>query len=312
MARWILTRLGAVALASALAGWLAAPTLAAWRLNSTNAASIAYNQGIAFDQRLGGFFFDGVSSIFNSGLYRTDSSLTQRAGTFAVIPSTVEGYNHLGDLSVDPTGRRVLLPLECFYPNSGGNTCGTGAIGVANPATLQFRYYVNLDRPQIQKAMWAEIDPDGRWIWTSSGHHLLAFSAADVSQATARRQRTGEAGGIVGKDLGAVLPTSEVTGAAFYEDSLTRVPRLLLSLNRGTYFEVVSFATGIAQDGAPTLLATSPTSEITLARSSLDDEPEGLTVTSSATGSAPLGGLLHWQTLPASKFYTRILNYLPA
>jgi hypothetical protein len=59
------------------------------------------------------------------------------------------------------------------------------------------------------------------------------------------------------------------------------------------------------------LATTSPATEITLTRSSLDDEPEGLTVTSSVNGSAPLGGVLHWQMLPASKFYTRILNYLP-
>ena len=33
----------------ALAGWLAAPALAGWKLNSTTTASIAYNQGITFD-----------------------------------------------------------------------------------------------------------------------------------------------------------------------------------------------------------------------------------------------------------------------
>ena len=181
--------------------------MAGWRAATTRRTSIAYNQGITFNPARGNFFFDGVTSMTNSGLYRTDARLRQLAANTAVIPKTREGYNHAGDLSFDLIKRRILLPLECYYPNSGGNTCGTGAIGVVDPVTLRFRYYVNLARSQIKKAMWDEIRLDGRWIWTSSGTHLLAYRATHITFAVARRQRTGKSSGIIGLDLGSVLPT---------------------------------------------------------------------------------------------------------
>jgi hypothetical protein len=161
-------------------GWGAAAAMAGWRASSTTRASIAYNNGITFDQAGGDFLFDGPDSLANSGLHRTGSKLEPAAANPAVIPPTTEGYNHIGDLSFDPARDRVLLPLECYYPGSGtaGNTCGSGAIGVADPVTLPFLYYVNLSRSQIKKAMWAEISPDGHWIWTSSGTHLLAYQAS--------------------------------------------------------------------------------------------------------------------------------------
>jgi hypothetical protein len=240
--------------------------------------------------------------------------LARSAANIAVIPATKEGYNHAGDLSFDPIGRRVLLPLECYYPASGGNTCGVGAIGVADPVTLRFLYYVNLDTAQIKKAMWAEISPDGRWIWTSSGTHLLAYPAAEVNHKTADLQRAGTIGGIAGKDLGAVLPTSGVTGATFYQDALTRVPRLLLALNRGTYSEVVSYDTGTAHDRSPTLLSATQRPEITVAQSPSNNESEGLASTGAGNPFNPLGGVLHWQMLPVitpTSIYSRILSYLP-
>jgi hypothetical protein len=298
----------------AMAGWGAAPALAGWRPSAVTRSSIAYNQGISFDPVRGDFFFDGVSSGTTSGLYRTNSRLGETAANVAVIPATREGYNHAGDLSFDPVGHRVLLPLECYYPGSGGNTCGVGAISVADPATLRFRYYVNLGTAQIQKAMWAEISPDGRWIWTSSATHLLAYRAADVTPTTAARQRTGALGGISGKDLGSVLPTSGVTGAAFYQDAFMRAPRLLIALNQGTYSEVISYATGSARDGSPTL-AGSSRSEFTVARSPLTNESEGLAVTGAGLSLNPLGGVLDWQILSAlspTSFYSQILTYLPA
>jgi hypothetical protein len=298
----------------ATAGWGATPALAGWRPSAVTTSSIAYNQGITFDPARRDFFFDGVSSGTTSGLYRTNSRLVEAAANVAVTPATREGYNHAGDLSFDPVGRRVLLPLECYYPGSGGNTCGVGAIGVADPASLRFRYYVNLGAAQIQKAMWAEISPDGRWIWTSSGTHLLVYRAADVNPTTAARQRAGAFGGITGKDLGSVLPTIGVTGAAFYQDAFMRAPRLLLALNQGTYSEVVSFATGSARDGSPTV-AGGPRSEFTVARSPLDNESEGLAVTGAGLALNPLGGVLDWQMLPVlapTSYYSQILSYLPA
>jgi hypothetical protein len=311
--RLSLARLAALAVVVVAAGWGAAPALAGWRASNTTTASIAYNQGVSFDQAHGNFFFDGVSSTTNSGLYRTDANLVQTAANAAVIPPTREGYNHAGDLSFDPQGHRVVLPLECYYPASGGNTCGVGAIGVADPVSLRFMYYVNLDTAQIQKAMWDEISPDDRWIWTSSGTHLLVYRAAQVSQTTADRQRAGQLGGLTGKDLGPVLPNSGVTGAAFYEDALTRVPALVLAVNRGSYSEIISYAIGTARDGSPTIVG-SPRSEITVPRSPLNNESEGLAVTGAGQRRNPLGGVLAWQMLPVittSTIFSRILSYLP-
>ncbi|MFZ0976380.1 MAG: hypothetical protein WAN22_29425 [Solirubrobacteraceae bacterium] len=54
-------------------------------------------------------------------------------------------------------------------PGSGANTCGVGAIGVADPDSVRFRFYVNLGTARIQKATWAEINPGGRWIWSRAG-----------------------------------------------------------------------------------------------------------------------------------------------
>ncbi len=78
----------------------------------------------------------------------------------------------------------MLLPLECYTPGV-GNTCGTGAFAVADPATLAWRYYVKLDPAEIPKAMWAETSPDGKLVWTSSGNDLLAYRTSDVSTAHA-------------------------------------------------------------------------------------------------------------------------------
>jgi hypothetical protein len=320
MVRRMFARLGVLMVAGLLAGWLAAPALADWSLKSTSRASIAYNQGITFDGAQGNFFFDGVSSTSNSALYRTNSTLSRTGSNIAVIPTdpqaNPQGYNHVGDLSFDSknvstsdTGRpRILLPLECYYPDrTPNNTCGSGAFGVVDPATLSFLYYVRLWTPQIQKAMWVEISPDGQWVFTSSGTHLLAYNAADINKQRADYQLQGVWGGLGGKDLGAVLSTSSVSGAAFYV--VSGVPRLFLALNRGTYFQIVSYGIGAASDGTPVLLSNTPTVEISLAASSSNNETEGLATTGLFNGSYPLGSVLHWQMLPSIKLYSRILNY---
>lgn len=314
MARWIFGRVGPMLIVGVIAGWLASPSLAQWKLNSTTTASVAYNQGITFDQPLGFFFFVGVSSTSNSAVFRTNARLSRKASNTAVIPPTNEGYNHAGDASFDPVNvsitdagnPRVLLPLECYYPASNpSNTCGSGAFAVVDPTTLAFLYYVKLWTPQIQKAMWDEISPDGEWIFTSSGTHLLVYKAADINKQRADYQRAGVWGGLGGTDLGPVLPTGEVTGATFYTG------RLFLALNRGASFQVVSYGIGTASDGSPTLLSATPTLEITVTKSSTNSEPEGLAVTGVFNGSYPLGGLLHWQMLPSVKLSSHILNYIP-
>jgi hypothetical protein len=298
-----------VALA-AMAASAAASTSATWRASSATTTTIAYNNGVTFDPLRNAFFFAGVTSTTNSGLYRTDAGLRQAADNSAVLPVTREGYNHIGDVSFDPVGRRLLLPLECYYPTSGGNTCGVGAIGVADPVTLRLRYYVNLDPGQIRKVMWAEISPDGRWIWTSSGTTLLAYPAPKINAETAAQQRAGKMGGVRGRSLGAVLPTGSVTGASFYRGAPRARPRLLLALNRKTDSAVVSFVTGAA--GRPPSLASAHRVEITVARSARANEPEGLAVTGAGSAVRPMTGVLHWLMLPVispSSFYSRILNY---
>src|SRR3954453_15310735 len=100
-------------------------------------------QGVTSDPARN-FYFDGI----DFGLYRTDSQLSETGRNDDVIPPDVharEHYNHIGDISWHAAeGGRVLLPLECYYPPA-GNTCNTGSIGVADPATLRWRYYVKLD-----------------------------------------------------------------------------------------------------------------------------------------------------------------------
>jgi len=313
MMRRMLAALLLIGIAAA-SGWCAGPASADWRLSSVTVASIFYNQGITFDQARGDFYFDGVTSTSNSGLYRTDSDLSLTAADFTVIPGTTEGYNHAGDLSFDPVRRRILLPLECFNPANGGNTCGLGAIGVADPTTLRFLYYVNLAPEQIAKAMWVEASPDGRWLWTSSGTDLLVYRASDVNPVVAREQRAGTTGGIVGDDLGAVLPTDGVTGASFSTEPFTHTHHLLLALNRGTYSEVVSYELADGR-GAPRLTSATPTSLITVPQSFVDHESEGLAITRPLTLSVPLGGVLHWQMLPVItllSLYSRILTYSPS
>ena len=86
-------------------------------------------------------------------------------------------YNHIGAIAYSKTAG-VLLPMECY---NGTNCANTGAIGVADPATLAWEYEVKLDPATIKKAMWAAVSPNGKLLWTSSGNNLLAYDMADIS-----------------------------------------------------------------------------------------------------------------------------------
>jgi hypothetical protein len=271
----------AVALACALVVALGPSTAAArdpGRWVDTGVARFvpSYNQGITIDPSRN-VFFDGTLLTFN-GLFETDTNLKQQAGASPVIPADVtarDGYNHIGDLTWDPgEGGRLLLPLECFTPGgpNGGNTCGTGAFGVADPSTLQWRYYVKLDPADIPKAMWAETSPDGRLVWTSAGSDLIAYSSADINPAAAAPK--GSLLRPVARLAGAVPPRG-ITGATFYKGRLFLASNLD---NRMLQIWSVDTATGQRR--------------LEIERA-FRGEPEGL---ATFTG---LGGILHAMILPA-------------
>lgn len=205
-----------------------------WLFTGASSLPISYWQGLSSDGR-GGVVFAGVVE----GLWRTTPELLQTHGVAAAIPPDVklaEGYNHIGDIAYDRAeGGRLLLPLEC-YVFGRGNTCGTGAIGVADPGTLAWRYHVRLSTAEIAKAMWIEPAPDGALLWTSSGRDLLAYRAVDVSPTNAAPARSISAA----RRLSGAVPPSGVTGAAFWRG------RLLLAGQQGPRYQVwaVDLVTG--------------------------------------------------------------------
>jgi hypothetical protein len=234
---------------------------------------LVYYQGVTADPD-GNLYFDGIFS----GLYRTDAKLRETARNDDVIPASVRanpGYNHIGDISWDAAeGGRLLLPLDCFHPGEKDpNTCGTGAIGVADPRTLQWRYSVTLDPADITKATWSEVSPDGRLLWTSAGATLLAYRTADISPAHAG---PGAPPIRPVRRISSAVPPSGITGAAFYNG------RLFVAGSNRTHegpFQVWS----INVEAGTRLL------EI---ERRIVGESEGLVV------SPTLGGFLHWQILP--------------
>jgi hypothetical protein len=160
--------------------------------------------------------------------------------------------------------------MECIFQFF----CQTGAIGVADPQTLQWRYHVELDKAFIDKAMWAEASPDGKLLWTSSGSgkDLLAYDMSDINPANAWPD---------GPKLEPVIrfanavPPSGITGATFYKH------RLLLAGAIGKKFQV--WSVNVA-DGSR---------ELVLERTVVG-ESEGLDIVKA------LGGVLHWQVTPFS------------
>jgi hypothetical protein len=240
-----------------------------WLLTGASSVPISYWQGLTSDPAESNLFFVGIFE----GLWRTTPQLHQTAGVPNEIPAGVtqaEGYNHIGDPTWNPgDGGRVLLPMECYTPGV-GNTCGTGAFGVADPATLRFRYYVKLDPAEIPKAMFAETSPDGSLIWTSSGDDLLAYRSSDVSEA--HRAPTGPLLQAVRRLPGAVPPTG-VTGAVF------RKGRLLLAGEANGVYQVWSVNTDTGQRRLEREMR-------------ICGESEGLDVVPT------LGGQLHWLIAP--------------
>jgi hypothetical protein len=259
-----------VALALTMCGPAAARDPGRWTLTGWSSVPTNYWQGVTTAGPGKPLFFSGVFT----GLHRTTPRLAQTGSVDPVIPPLVlatEGYNHVGDIGYQ--GGRVLLPLECYTPGgpNGGNTCGTGSFGVADPNTLAFQYHVKLDPAEIPKAMWVEASPDGKLLWTSSGNDLLAYRAADVTAANAA---PGAAPIHSVRRLAGAVPPSGVTGAAFHRG------RLLLAGSQGTTYQVwsVNVSTGKRR--------------LELELPNVQGESEGLT-------QVPLlGGRLHYLVAP--------------
>jgi hypothetical protein len=262
-----------VALIAALS---AAPAQAAdpglWTETGRSTLPIEYFQGVASSPARD-LFFDGVYT----GLYRTDSALRENGRTADVIPPSVamgEGYNHIGDIAYDAReGGRVLLPLECYYPGAPDpNRCKTGSIGAADPATLQWRYYVKLDPAEIPKAMWAAVSEDGALLWTSAGDDLLAY---DLDQITAANAAPAAAPVKAIATLNGAVPPVGITGAVFFRG------RLFTAGQDGRLFQVWSIDTATGERRL----------EI---EKQVSGESEGLDV------FAALGGVLHWMIQPSN------------
>ena len=207
-----------LALALGVPGSARAADPGRWTVTGTTTLPILYYQGVTIDPAHN-FYFDGIFV----GLYRTDRAFNETGRTDDVIPPDVqlgEGYNHIGDIAWDgQEGGRVLLPLECYVPGgpNGGNPCQHGSIGVADPGSLQWRYYVKLDPAEIPKAMWNEVSPDGSLLWTSSGHDLLAYRTADIAPANAA---PAHAPIHSVRRLPGAVPPSGITGATFIGDRM--------------------------------------------------------------------------------------------
>src|SRR3954465_7804284 len=280
--RFLICATCAAAALAAVPAQAAAP--GRWDEKGRNSVPLYYYQGISSDSA-NNLYFDGV----DFGLYKTDSELNELARHDDELPAQVhtsEGYDHMGDLTWDAAeGGRVLLPLECYYPYPGapnsGNTCGfgpagkpeggTGSFGVADDDTLDWKYYVKLDERDIPKPMWAEVSPDGKLVWTSSGKDLLAYSTADIKPTNAA-----PAGPKLRpvKRLAGAVPPSGVTGAAFEGERL-----LVAGQDGGGPFQVWSID------------LTTGARELQIERT-IVGESEGIDT------ADVLGGHLHWLIQP--------------
>lgn len=185
-----------------------------WNLVTTTSIRIFYYQGMTQDDQ-GHFYFDGV----DNGLFMTNSAFTQIAGTTPYIPADVavrDKYNHIGAIAFSKAAG-VLLPMECYDDATDANCANTGAIGVADPVTLAWKYEVKLDPATIKKAMWAAVSPDGKLLWTSAGNNLLAYSMADITPSHSWPAHAAIAPVRILKNA---VPPSGVDGGAFYEGRL--------------------------------------------------------------------------------------------
>jgi hypothetical protein len=267
-----------------------------WALTSVDPTPIQWFQGLTHTAA-NDFLFIGI----NQGGYRASSATLQPlAANDSLIPPAVQldpGFNHIGDPTYDGAeGGRLLAPLECYHPGqpNGGNTCLQGGIGVVDPGTLTWRYWVRLDPADIPKAMWAEVSPDGSLLWTSSGSDLLAYSTADISPAHAASSSASAPIRPVRRLVGAV-PPSGVTGGVFVDGRLF----LAGELDRLLQVQSVDVKKG--------------SSRVELTLPGVSAEAEGLDLLDAR------GGVLHWLLSPFGDngpptfgaTHTELLSFIP-
>ena len=236
-----------------------------WTLTGSSAMPLYYYQGVTSDPA-GHFYFDGI----HLGLYRTDSALNEQARneTSSRPRSRPRGLqphrrHHVGRRRgrADPAAARVLLPAAATPARRARSASPTPRrCGGATTSSSTRRY--------IAKAMWAEVSPDGKLIWTSSGNDLLAYRATRSSPRTPPRWPAAQARGEAAR-----------RGPAD-RDHRCDVPRgrLLVAGQDGGLFQVwsIDLATGARQ---------------------LEIERTTRRVRGPRVADA-LGGLLHWQIQP--------------
>jgi hypothetical protein len=270
----------------------AAPALAAppafaadpglWVLTSTKTIPAWYRQGLASDPSQNVFF----SGSF-AGIYRT-RNLVEKARNTSPIPPDVaksEQYNHIGDIAWDAgEGGRLLLPLEGYAPFGDDHNPGkTGGVGVMDPVTLKWRYYVKLDPSEIDKAMWFATDAARGLLWTIRDADLLAYNLSDINPSNAA-----PSGPVIHavRRLVGVVPNG--AGGAVVLGG-----RIYLSTQ----------ATGVNQ-----IISIDPNT----GSSQLEVELPGNLEVEGMEAGPYLGGLLHWELVPDGGLSnTQLFNLVP-
>jgi hypothetical protein len=270
--------LGAVLAVAAFAPSASASDPGTWIKTGQVGKPAYYRQGIASNVKTGDVFFAGSFE----GVYRTRGGVDELKANAHVIPKDVmrnEKFNHIGDVAFDASGGgRLLLPLESYAPfEEDTNPSDTGAIGVVDPTTLAWQYYVKLDQSEIAKAQIIAIDPSGLF-WTITDDDLLAYNLADLTPGAGPIHSV--------KRLDNVAPDG--AGGAVVLGN-----RIFLSTQTGEVDRIVSIdlATGASR------------TEIEMPGKL---EAEGLDL------GPYLGGLLHWELVPGGGLSsTQLFNFLP-
>lgn len=179
-----------------------------WRLSETDRVSVGYGRGFAPAGA------DGIFWAGDDALFRADDRLRERLHLVPAIPGfarSADRLTRLGDPAWDAARGRLLVPLGC---PAGG--CAAGAIAIFDRSLL-WRGRVLLEPSEITLPAWAELDPGGELVWTSSGRDLLAYRAADLVPATGAAPMPGLR---AARRLAGVAPDGEVGGAAFSDGRL--------------------------------------------------------------------------------------------